>query len=96
MSKRAIKEIKKHTRIDERAIEIVEYIIETGCTVRQAAKQFGVCKTTVHNYCRNRILDINKDLYDKVSKVLDTNKAERYVRGGLALALVKKSKRTAK
>lgn len=92
MNKRAIKETRELSRVDKRAIEIVKYIIDTECTVRQAAKKFGVCKTTVHNYCRRRILDINKDLYDSVSKVLETNKAERYKRGGLALALAKKSK----
>ncbi len=70
--------------IEERAIEIANYIIENNATVRQAAKKFGVSKSTVHKDCAERLAHINLALASEVRKVLDINKAERHIRGGLA------------
>lgn len=70
--------------IEERATMIALYIIETGGTVRQAAKKFGVSKSTVHKDCTERLPDINKGLSESVRHVLDINKSERHIRGGMA------------
>lgn len=70
--------------IEERAVEIASYIIETKATVRQAAKKFGISKSTVHKDCSNRLLEINPGLAAEVRCVLDKNKSERHIRGGLA------------
>ena len=70
--------------IEERAIEIANYIIENNATVRQAAKQFGISKSTVHKDCAERLAQVNPALSAEVRKVLDVNKAERHIRGGLA------------
>lgn len=70
--------------IEERAIAIGQYIAHTNATVRQTAKQFGVSKSTVHKDCSQRIQDLDPDLAAKVRMVLDVNKAERHIRGGLA------------
>ena len=63
---------------------IAYYIIETGATVRVAAKKFGISKSTVHKDVSVRLRTINKQLYNEVSKVLARNKAERHIRGGEA------------
>jgi len=70
--------------IEERAIEIANYIIESNATVRQAAKQFGISKSTVHKDCAERLAQVNPALAAEVRKVLDVNQAERHLRGGLA------------
>jgi putative DeoR family transcriptional regulator (stage III sporulation protein D) len=70
--------------IAQRAMDIATYIIENNATVRQAAKRFGVSKSTVHKDCQERILVINPQLAAEVRTVLDVNKAERHIRGGLA------------
>ncbi len=70
--------------IEERAVEIAEYIIETKATVRQTAKRFGVSKSTVHKDCTERLEQINPSLASEARKVLDVNKQERHIRGGLA------------
>lgn len=70
--------------IEERAVEIAAYIIENNATVRQAAKKFGVSKSTVHNDITNRLLQINPSLVLATRKVLDKNKSERHIRGGIA------------
>jgi putative DeoR family transcriptional regulator (stage III sporulation protein D) len=70
--------------IEERAIGIATYIIENNATVRDAAKVFGVSKSTVHKDCADRLTVINASLAKEVRKVLDQNKAERHIRGGLA------------
>ena len=70
--------------IEERAVEIAGYIIETKATVRQTAKQFGISKSTVHKDCTDRLQQINPSLAHETRKVLDTNKSERHIRGGLA------------
>ena len=70
--------------IEERAIGIANYIIDNNATVRQTAKAFGVSKSTVHKDCVERLAQVNPNLADDVRKVLDVNKAERHIRGGLA------------
>ncbi len=74
----------KSGSIEARAVKLAEYIIDTKCTVRQAAKIFGISKSTVHKDVTDRIKVINKNLWIKVRPVLETNKAERHIRGGLA------------
>ncbi len=70
--------------IEERAVEIAHYIIENQATVRQSAKQFGVSKSTIHKDVTERLLQINPGLAHEARKVLDRNKSERHIRGGLA------------
>lgn len=70
--------------IEERAIEIANYIIENNATVRQTAKQFGISKSTVHKAVTERLNQINPGLAKEARKVLDVNKSERHIRGGLA------------
>jgi len=70
--------------IEERAIEIANYIIENNATVRQTAKAFGISKSTVHKDVAERLAQINPSLAAEVRKILDVNKSERHIRGGLA------------
>ena len=70
--------------IDKRACDLAVYIIETGATVRRAAQHFGISKSTVHKDLSQRLPRCNKHLYRQVRKVLDLNKAQRHIRGGLA------------
>ena len=70
--------------IEERAMEIARYIIENNATVRQTAKQFGISKSTVHKDVTERLQEISPSLAAQVKTVLDVNKAERHIRGGLA------------
>lgn len=70
--------------IEERAIDIANYIIENNSTVRQTAKQFGISKSTVHKDVTERLMQINPVLATEARKVLDLNKSERHIRGGLA------------
>ena len=70
--------------IEERAVEIATYIIENNATVRQTAKQFGISKSTVHKDVTERLLQVRPILAAKARKVLDMNKSERNIRGGLA------------
>ena len=70
--------------IEERAVEIANYIIENGATVRQTAKQFRISKSTVHKDVAERLLQINPTLAREARKVLDMNKSERHIRGGMA------------
>ncbi|MGI5976840.1 MAG: sporulation transcriptional regulator SpoIIID [Candidatus Limivicinus sp.] len=72
------------TNIEERARDLAVYIIENRTTVRAAAKQFGISKSTVHKDLTERLPRINPALYREVRKILDINKAERHIRGGLA------------
>lgn len=73
--------------IRERCLEIGNYIVETGSTVRQAAEKFGVSKSSVHKDMAERLPGINKALARDVRKVLNFNKAERHLRGGRATCL---------
>ena len=70
--------------IDRRSCDIAVYIIESNGTVRAAARRFGISKSTVHKDLTERLPRVNKALYADVRKVLDRNKAERHIRGGLA------------
>lgn len=70
--------------IEERAIELAHYIIDTKDTVRGAAKKFGVSKSTVHKDVTERLRNINASLAFETKKVLDENKSMRHLRGGEA------------
>lgn len=70
--------------IEERAVEVGKYIVDYKATVRQAAKYFGVSKSTVHKDLVERLEEINPLLYEEVRVILDINKSERHIRGGLA------------
>lgn len=70
--------------IEERAVEIANFIIQEKATVRQTAKKFGVSKSTVHKDVTDRLLQVNPELASQARKVLDVNKSERHIRGGLA------------
>ncbi len=70
--------------IEERVIKIGMYIMDSNATVRQTAKEFGVSKSTVHKDVSERLELINPSLAAEVRKVLDINKAERHIRGGMA------------
>ena len=72
------------TDIEERACDLALYIIEHQATVRSAAKQFGISKSTVHKDLSQRLPACNRALYLQVKEVLDLNKAERHIRGGIA------------
>ena len=76
--------IKLNDTVEQRAIEIARYIIETECTVRSAAKKFGVSKSTVHKDITTRLKEIDGLLFNEVDKVMQTNKAQRHIRGGEA------------
>ena len=70
--------------IEERPVENAYYIIENKATVRQTAVAFGVSKSTIHKDVTERLLQINPSLAGEARKVLDLNKSERHIRGGLA------------
>ncbi|MBO5891642.1 MAG: sporulation transcriptional regulator SpoIIID [Oscillospiraceae bacterium] len=70
--------------IEERACELAVYMIETGATVRAAARHFGISKSTVHKDLQQRLPQYNRSLYEKVRQVLDINKQQRHIRGGIA------------
>ena len=72
------------TNIKERVCDLAAYIIDNQTTVRAAAKQFGISKSTVHKDLTERLPRINPTLYRQVRALLDLNKAERHIRGGLA------------
>ena len=73
-----------YTNIEERACDLAVYIIENRATVRSAATQFGISKSTVHKDITERLVKVNPALYRQVRELLDLNKAERHIRGGLA------------
>lgn len=70
--------------IEDRAISLANYILEENATVRSAAKRFGVSKSTVHKDITERLKKINPALYNDIRKILDKNKSERHIRGGIA------------
>ncbi|MBQ8209638.1 MAG: sporulation transcriptional regulator SpoIIID [Clostridia bacterium] len=72
------------TLVEERAIELGEFIVENRATVRATAKKFGISKSTVHSDVSTRLKKVRPSLYNEVRKVLDDNKAQRHIRGGLA------------
>lgn len=77
----------KGISIDERAIQLAHYIIDSKDTVRGAAKKFGISKSTVHKDVSERLVRINPVLAKSVREILDENKAERHIRGGMATKL---------
>lgn len=70
--------------IEKRACELAVYIIETGATVRAAAQHFGISKSTVHKDVTCRLREHNYPLYLQTRRILDLNKQERHIRGGMA------------
>lgn len=70
--------------LEARACELAVYMIETGATVRAAARHFGISKSTVHKTLTDRLRQCNHTLYLQVREVLDKNKRERHIRGGMA------------
>jgi putative DeoR family transcriptional regulator (stage III sporulation protein D) len=80
------------SNIEERACDLAVYIIESNATVRTAAKEFGISKSTVHKDLSERLQQFNKPLYLQVKEVLEKNKAERHIRGGIATRIKYKGK----
>lgn len=70
--------------VEERAVLLGTYIVEQKATVRSAAQRYGVSKSTVHTDVSERLRGIDRDLFEQVRAVLDENKAERHIRGGIA------------
>ena len=68
----------------DRCVILGHYIVENNATVRSTAKQFGISKSTVHQDITTKLEQVNRQLHDEVKQVLDTNKAERHIRGGIA------------
>ena len=79
--------MERNISIEERAVQLAQYIIDSKDTVRGAAKKFGVSKSTVHKDVSERLLKINPVLAHEVREILDENKAERHIRGGMATKL---------
>lgn len=73
-----------HDTIEKRACALAVYMIETGATVRTAAQQFGISKSTVHKDLSQRLPQYNRLLYEEVRHVMEVNKQERHIRGGIA------------
>ena len=73
-----------YSDIEERACDVARYIVENRSTVRAAAKEFGISKSTVHKDITQRLEKVNPSLFAEVRVLLDVNKAERHIRGGLA------------
>jgi len=72
------------TYIEKRAVEVANFMIHYNATVRETAKKFGISKSTVHKDITDRVEKIDPDLASSVRKVLEINKAERHLRGGMA------------
>lgn len=70
--------------VEERAVELGNYILEHKATVRAAAKRYGISKSTVHKDVAQRLKSIDPALYCGVKQILDVNKAQRHIRGGMA------------
>ena len=77
----------KNISIEERAVNLAHYIIDSKDTVRGAAKKFGISKSTVHKDVSERLIKINPNLATQVREILDENKAQRHIRGGMATKL---------
>ncbi len=73
-----------HTEIEERACDLAAFILENKATVRAAAAKFGISKSTVHKDLTERLRRVDPGLYAQVRQLLDWNKAQRHIRGGLA------------
>lgn len=79
--------MEKNGSIEERAVSLAHYIIDSKDTVRGTAKKFGISKSTVHKDVSERLLKINPILAHEVREILDENKSERHIRGGMATKL---------
>lgn len=75
------------THIEERAVVVAKYILKKNTTVRETAKNFGVSKSTIHKDITERLEEINPNLAMEVKEILEKNKSERHIRGGLATKL---------
>lgn len=84
VSKKSIGGNNLNCLVEERAVELGEYIVNTKATVRAAAKEFGISKSTVHMDVSQRLKKIDPHLYGEVKEILEINKAQRHIRGGLA------------
>ena len=73
--------------IEERALELAQYILENKSTVRKTAKKYNISKSTVHKDVTDRLRNLNNELAERVAEVLKTNKAERHIRGGISKSL---------
>ena len=73
-----------HTDMEARACDLAEYLLANNATVRAAARKFGISKSTVHKDLTERLEKIDPALYQQVRQLLDRNKAERHIRGGMA------------
>jgi putative DeoR family transcriptional regulator, stage III sporulation protein D len=73
--------------IEERVLEVANYIIDSKATIRKTAKVFGVSKSTIHKDMTERLPKINPQIADEAKNILDYNKAERHIRGGKATKL---------
>lgn len=80
-----------HEYIEERVVEVANYIIENGATVRQAAGRYGISKSTVHKDVAERLAYLDPAMAAEVRRVLQRNKDERHIRGGHATYLKYKS-----
>ena len=72
------------SNLEKRACDLAVYMIETGATVRATAGHFGISKSTVHKDLTQRLEQYNHGLYLQVREILDENKRERHIRGGMA------------
>ncbi len=81
-----------HTNIEERTVRLAEYIIENDSTVRAAARKFGISKSTVHKDVTERLKQVSPALWAQAKAVLERNKAERHIRGGIATRIKYKGK----
>lgn len=84
MKKNCADPVRAEREMKERITTIARYVIKKGATVRQAAEVYGVSKSTVHKDLSQRLKNVDPALFEKVRAVLDKNKAERHIRGGLA------------
>ncbi len=82
--------------IEDRVLEVANYIVESGATVRQAAKKFGISKSTVHKDMSERLRYIDPNVAGQEREVLQKNKDERHMRGGMATYMKYKEKREKK
>ena len=84
MKKRRAEPVYEDREMKERILTLAAFVIKSGSTVRRAAEVYGVSKSTVHKDLSQRLETVDPVLYEKVRRVLDKNKAERHIRGGLA------------
>ena len=74
----------RHGPVRERCEILAVYLVKNNATVRNTAKRFGISKSTVHKDITERLKSVNRGLFEEAAKVLDKNKSERHIRGGIA------------